>query len=80
MITIRGRNYLSANEYRAKHKYRALLSVYLQVRAGRIEGAFKDSSGRWWIPEDTIPPDGRITSGKYVGMRPHRKKPFPDDE
>lgn len=71
-------DYVSLVDYAKEHGY-SDRGIYLAklCRAGKIDGAIMMGK-RWIIPADTVLPDRRVKTGKYVGWREkYCKTPFP---
>ena len=72
-------DYVSLVDYAKEHGY-SDRGIYLAklCRAGKIEGAIMMGK-RWIIPADTVLPDRRVKTGKYVGWRDKfGKTPYPN--
>lgn len=73
-------DYVSVADYARQHGYSDRgIHVGKLCRQGKIEGAVM-LGNRWLIPADTVIPDHRVKSGKYVGWRDKfgKKTPYPN--
>lgn len=73
------KDYVFIADYAREHGYKDRgIQIGKWCREGRIEGAIF-AANRWLIPADTVIPDRRVKSGKYVGWRKKLKKtPYPN--
>lgn len=71
-MMVKGGNYITAEQYRAKMGWANIETLYRNLRLGNVEGAVKTAAG-WLIPADAVCRDRRVVTGKYIGKRARQR-------